>query len=206
MYLPFVQYGHPELLTKTQRETLWDMVEIVVRRAERRHFNKLSQPERNHEDRVLAFYELAQARWNETPEWVIAAYQRGFCEIEALLQLRRMGVSLLEYDKNCKQTIVFPILQYKRWFVRLFVDYFIVRRRQEVDPSYTYADLYYERKLLPPSKETMKLWRRRTRVLEELIGRSTEPTYGFAKVLSLDEALDGDGHEDCIFQEGMDSF
>lgn len=205
-YLPYVQYGAPHLLTEQQRLSLWKQVGIIVRRTERRHFGLIRQPERNHEDRILAFYELAEARYDESPAWIVTAFQEGFSEIEALLQMRRMGISLQEYDKKTGQPLVtYPILQYKRWYCRLFVDYFIVKRRQEVDKEYTYHKYYASKNGGQyPSRKTAHTWRVRTQVLEYLISTSTEMTYGVRRAISLDELLTEVENEGGIFEDEPD--
>lgn len=205
-YLPYVQYGAPHLLSEDQRTSLWEQVGIIVRRTERRHFGLIRQPERNHEDRILAFYELAEARYDESPAWIVTAFQEGFSEIEALLQMRRMGISLQEYDrKTGKPLVTYPILQYKRWYCRLFVDYFIIKRRQEIDKDYTYHKYYASKNDGKyPSRKTARVWQIRVQVLEHLISMSTEMTYGFRRALSLDELLVEVENEGGIFEDKPD--
>lgn len=190
--LPYYQYGRQSMLTESRREQLWTAISQVVKRVERKHFKRVYQEEDKHLDRVLAFYEFAEARWDKTPAWCITAFTHGFAEIEGLLQLRRLGISLSEYDKHFNDIVVFPILQYRRWFVKVLVQYFQIERRKELDPSYSYYTLYYERTGRLPSEKTVRLYELRVSVLINGINRSTENVFGFGQPRSLDD-VDGCG-------------
>lgn len=184
--LPYYQFGFPELLREAQREQLWQQVSYIVKRCERSHFKRLYQDEDKHCTRILTFYELAQARWDKTPAWIISSYKYGFAEIEALIQLRQLGVSLDEYDNKGVNVVSHPILQYRRWFVKVFVQYFTIERRKEHDPTFSYEKLYLERYGSWPCIKTVKLYNARVRVLVQAINMSSEKVFGFSSPRSLD--------------------
>lgn len=131
-YLPYVQMGYdfpsvPGMSSKRAASVLWREVDKIVRRAERAHFKRCyqydtqgrSHSEGRHEDRVLAFYELARAFWHKSPGWVVVTYQRAFSEIEAVLQCRRIGIGLEDNGH---------ILNFRTKFIKYFVLYFKVKR------------------------------------------------------------------------------
>lgn len=176
-YLPFYQYGREKLLKQSERDELWESVHKFVRRTELRHFRLLNQPEDFHMERILAFYELTKVRWNYSPGWICKAYMTAFSEIEALLQCRRLGIALDEDS----------IMEYKKWYIKHFVEYFDFRRKNEKE-GITFNTWYFRRKKSFPTKAYKEIWDARTAQLEALINRCPSfQIYGFKSGKSLDE-------------------
>ena len=157
LYLPAVQLQIPEALNKTQRKTLWDTTNKMVGAVEKRHFKGCAQHHEKHSDRVLAFYELAQANWYRTPAWSIRTFQLSFSEIEALLQLRRWGIGLGTDN----------IMQYKRWECKFLIIHQVCKREE-----ISYVDYCLRRYKKYPTEDAIKLFHVRSIIIESLISRA----------------------------------
>lgn len=183
VYLPYIQFGYPGKLTEQQRKDLWNAVEIIVMNTERQHFKLMSQPEDYHDDRVLAFYELTINYWDKSPAWCVTAFKKGFSEIEALLQMRRLGICL---DSN-------NLLEYRQTHVKFFVAYFALRRKQEKDPTWSYEKQWLTEHPFPPTPDSIHLWDNRCRHLEQAINRCPHyGIYGFKDGYSFEELYENE--------------
>lgn len=194
-YLPFYQYRREKLLAQSERDELWEGVHKFVKRTERRHFKMMNQPQDFHMERILAFYELSKVRWNYSAGWICKAYMTGFSEIEALLQCRRLGIALDEDS----------IMEYKKWYIKHFVEYFDYRRKHEKE-GISFNTWYWRRKGSYPTKAYKKIWDARTKQLENLINRCPSfQIYGFKTGRSVDELFEreyeSDAHNDVNGQD-----
>ena len=169
-YLPAYQLRLEKMLTDEQRLSLWKRIEKHVRICERHHFKLITQPKYVFDDgyrldRILAFYELAQEKWEKNPGWVCKAYFKGFAYIEAVLQLRRIGVGLQSSS----------ILGYNRKYVKHFVLYFsYIRSGMDFD------DWYARKYSKLPTDIIVHNWERKTRALGLALESGFGVTLNFA--------------------------
>lgn len=174
-YLPAVQLQIPEALNETQRQHLWDTVHKMVGAVEKRHFKGCVQQRDKHDDRVLAFYELARANWYKSPAWAIKTFQLSFSEIEALLQLRRWGIGLGTPS----------IMQYKRWECKFLIIHQVCKRE-----NISYPEYCMRRYKKYPTQDAIKLYAVRSLIIESLISRALS--------VSLDELLESQHEWDFL--------
>lgn len=178
-YLPYVQCGFASKLRELQRVELWNSVYRFVMHVERSHFKLMSQDHDFRQARVLAFYELAIARWNTPPAVVCKEFKSAFSEIEAVLQLRRMGIAFEDAKENK------GILAHRTNIIRQFVRYFEWKRSK-----LPYHIWYVQKYKKEPTELILKNWNKKVQDLEYCLCLSFSPVFGFKPLLSLEEFLE----------------
>jgi hypothetical protein len=106
------KYQSGASLTKAETEALWIIVSDIVYSRARGHFGKTQRygkyipDERRdllntdpdhpgyerHISRILSFLEYARENADKSPGWVVVSYRLNFPSLEAVIQLREMGI------------------------------------------------------------------------------------------------------------------
>lgn len=173
--LPFYYAGKQCLLSPAQRKDIYVSIRGWVKTCETSHFKRAQKAGTLHDlqsisdyrdERVLLFYErLPYVKWPDTTKTCVTAAQMyefkiNFSRYEALLQFRRLGISLGD-ETN-------PIKLIERTEITTFIMYFSWIRSNHTE----FIDFYYARYGKVLSNVQLDRWHTKFRHLDEVISHT----------------------------------